>query len=240
MAPFSSPSNTVDRSPSSFRVVVLASGNGSNFQAILDRFAEAPVAGRSVEISGLVTNKREALAIKRAQRAGVEIGIFERDDYETREARDMAMADWIEGHHANLIVAAGYMEILSAQFVSRFRGRVINIHPSLLPNHRGLNAIEKAFHGGERLSGVTVHFVDEGVDTGPTIEQRKVRIRRWRGLERFEKRMHAMEHRLLPEVVENAARGRLDLGVESEVSRHEIRASSESAAQETRLRTARA
>jgi phosphoribosylglycinamide formyltransferase-1 len=110
------------------------------------------------------------------------------------------------------------MEILSPEFVNRFRSRIINIHPSLLPEFRGLNAIERAFEHRVKQSGVTIHFVDEGVDTGPVIEQRKVKLRWWLSCRQFEKRIHAAEHKLLPSVIEKAASGKLKLGDERELT----------------------
>lgn len=188
-------------------VVVLASGTGTNLQAILDSFEE----GSGIEVVGVASNKPDALALQRAQRADVPTGVFLRSAYSSRAERDEAMASWIEGRGVELVVLAGYLEILSPEFVRRFRSRIINVHPSLLPEFPGLHSIERAFDAGVRKSGVTVHIVDEGVDTGPKIEQRIVKLRRHEDLSEFERRIHVAEHELLPNVIRRIASGELKL-----------------------------
>lgn len=123
------------------------------------------------------------------------------------------MANWIEGRKANLIVLAGYLEILSPEFVNQFQNRIINIHPSLLPDFPGLHSIERAYEAGIKKSGITVHFVDEGVDTGPIIEQKKIRRRPWESLEGFERRVHAKEHKMLPKIISKIASGKIRIGL---------------------------
>ena len=150
---------------SAFRIVVLASGSGTNLQAILDKLHGQ---GR-VEVVGVGSDKPAAGALERGRRAGVETAVFPAADYADRTARDEAMGDWIEARKADLVVLAGYMQLLSAGFVARFRNRVVNIHPALLPSFPGLDAIGQALEAGVETTGVTVHFVDEGVDTGPVI-----------------------------------------------------------------------
>jgi phosphoribosylglycinamide formyltransferase-1 len=188
-------------------VVVLASGTGTNLQAILNTFGE----GSDVEIVGVASNNPDAQALRRAQDAGVPTEVFPRSEYSSREERDEALALWIDKRGAELIVLAGYLEILSSGFVNRFRARIINVHPSLLPKFPGLRSIEMAFDAGARKSGVTIHIVDEGVDTGPKIAQRTVRLHRHEGLEEFERRIHEVEHELLPNVIARLASGELDL-----------------------------
>ena len=157
---------------SGFRIVVLASGSGTNLQAILDRLH-----GREgIEVVGVGSDKSGARALERAKAVGVETAVFPRDEYAEREARDGAMGDWIEARGADLVVLAGYMQLLSPSFVRRFRNRIVNVHPALLPDFPGLDAIGQALEAGVEVTGVTVHFVDEGVDTGPVIAQREVPV----------------------------------------------------------------
>jgi phosphoribosylglycinamide formyltransferase-1 len=186
-----------------FRLCVLASGNGTNLQAILDT-----VHGREgVEVVGVGSDMPAARALERARAAGVETAVFSRDEHPDREARDAAMGDWVEGLGADLVVLAGYMQLLSGAFVARFRNRIVNIHPALLPSFPGLDAIGQALDAGVEVTGVTVHFVDEGVDTGPVIVQREVAVPADRDRERLEAAVHAVEHELYPEAIRMIARG---------------------------------
>jgi phosphoribosylglycinamide formyltransferase-1 len=187
-----------------FRLVVLASGTGTNLQAILDRLH-----GREgVEVVGVGSDQPGARALERARAAGVETAVFPRDDYPDRAARDAAMGDWIESRGADLVALAGYMQLLDRGFVARFRNRVVNIHPALLPSFPGLDAIGQALEAGVEVTGVTVHFVDEGVDTGPVIVQRKVEIPADRNRAALETAIHAIEHELYPEAIRTIARGK--------------------------------
>jgi phosphoribosylglycinamide formyltransferase 1 len=186
-----------------FRLCVLASGTGTNLQAILDT-----VHGREgIEVVGVCSDTPGAMALERAQAAGVETALFARVEHQDREARDAAMADWIESLDVDLIVLAGYMQLLCAQFVTRFRNRIVNIHPALLPSFPGLDAIGQALEAGAEVTGVTVHFVDEGVDTGPVIAQREVPIPADRDRARLEAGVHAVEHELYPEAIRMIAQG---------------------------------
>lgn len=188
-----------------FRLVVLASGTGTNLQAILDRLH-----GREgIEVVGVGSDKPGAGALERARSAGVETAVFPRGDHPDRESRDVAMGDWIESRKADLIVLAGYMQLLSSGFVARFRNRIVNIHPALLPAFPGLDAIGQALEAGAEVTGVTVHFVDEGVDTGPAILQREVPVPVGRDRERLETSIHAVEHELYPEAIRMIAEGRV-------------------------------
>ena len=194
----------------SFKLVVLASGNGSNLQAILDTLH-----GRDgIEVVGVGSDKPDARALERARDAGVETAVFPRDGYADRAERDAAMAGWIESRGADLVVLAGYMQLLSAGFVERFRNRIVNIHPALLPAFPGLDAIGQALDAGVKTTGVTVHFVDEGVDTGPPIVQREVPVPAGRDRAALEAEIHAVEHELYPEAIRMIARGvvRIDAG----------------------------
>jgi phosphoribosylglycinamide formyltransferase-1 len=187
------------------RVAVLASGEGTNLQAILDRFR----ADGEVEVVAVASDRPEATALDRARSVDIDAAAFPRSDYESREARDLAIAEWFEAHGVELVVLAGYMQLLEPSFVRRFENRMINVHPALLPSFPGLDAIGQALEHGVRITGVTVHFVDEGVDTGAIIVQRPVPVPADRDREALESAIHATEHALLPEVIAMIAAGRV-------------------------------
>jgi phosphoribosylglycinamide formyltransferase-1 len=188
-----------------FRIVVLASGAGTNLQAILDSLH-----GREgIEVVGVGSDKPGAGALARAARAEVETAVFPADAYEDRISRDAAMGDWAESRRPQLIVLAGYMQLLSEPFVARFRGRIVNIHPAMLPAFPGLDAIGQALAAGVEETGVTVHFVDEGIDTGPPILQRRVPVPLGADRARLEAAIHAVEHQLYPEAIRMLAQGRV-------------------------------
>ncbi len=183
-------------------VAVLASGEGTNLQALLDQ-----VHGRDgVAIVAVASDKPRARALERARRAAVPAAVFESGGG-GRAARDRAMADWLAEHGAELVVLAGYMQLLDPEFLRRFPSRVINVHPALLPAFPGLQAVEQALAYGVKVFGVTVHFVDEGVDSGPVILQRALELPDAREPAHVLGRLHAIEHELLPEAVRLIARG---------------------------------
>ena len=195
----------------SFGVAVLVSGEGTNLQAILDT-----VHGRDgVEVKGVAASAATARGLERAAAAGVETAVFELSAYDNRAARDAALGEWIEKRGADLVVLAGFMELLSTKFVRRFDKRVVNVHPALLPSFPGLAAIQQAIEHGVRVTGVTVHFVDEGVDSGPIILQEATPLEYARGIEELERRLHEIEHRLLPEAIRLIARGAVSLDPEN-------------------------
>jgi phosphoribosylglycinamide formyltransferase-1 len=186
-----------------FRIAVLASGAGTNLQAILDSLH-----GRDgIEVVCVVSNKPGAPALERATDAGVKTCVFARSDHRDRADRDAAMGDWLAERDVDLIVLAGYMELLSPEFVRRFRNRVVNVHPALLPSFPGLDAVGQALEHGVRVTGVTVHFVDEGVDSGPIILQRPVDVPYTRDRSQLEREIHEVEHQLLPEAIRLIAAG---------------------------------
>jgi phosphoribosylglycinamide formyltransferase-1 len=187
------------------RVGVLASGAGTNLQAILDRLQ----GGGEAEVVAVASDKPDAFALERARAAGIETAAFPQAEHANREARDLAMAEWLEGKEVGLVVLAGYMQLLEPAFLRRFATRVINVHPALLPSFPGLDAIGQALEHGVRVTGVTVHFVDDGVDTGPIIAQRPVAVPPDRDREALETEIHATEHVLLPEVIRTIAAGRV-------------------------------
>jgi phosphoribosylglycinamide formyltransferase-1 len=198
---------------------VLVSGNGTNLQALMDA---------GLPIGAVASSRNDAYALERARAAGLPTAIFSLDCHVSREERDLVMATWLEEHGVELVVLAGYMQLLTPAFLDRFRGscragglgppalatncaRIVNIHPSLLPAFPGTRAIEEALAAGVETTGVTVHYVDEGMDSGPVIRQEQVPVE---PRETLEERIHAVEHRLLPAVVRellpavaNAGRG---------------------------------
>ena len=186
---------------------MLASGGGTNLQAILDKLHSE----EDFEVVAVASDKPGAQALERARKAGVETEVFARGEGEDREARDAVMATWLSEHSPDLVVLAGYMQLLSPGFVERFEQRVINVHPALLPSVPGLEAVQQALDHGSQVTGVTVHFVDEGVDSGPIILQRAVQIPASRGREEIEEQIHAVEHELLPEAIRLIAAGRVSL-----------------------------
>ena len=169
---------------------VLVSGIGTNLQALLD--AGLPVAA-------VASSNAEAPALDRAEAAGVAGAAFPLGGYADREARDSAMADWLAAHGIELVVCAGYMQLLTPPFLERFP--CLNVHPSLLPAFPGLDAVGQALAAGVGETGVTVHFLDEGVDTGPVVAQERVAIEPGDTAETLSARIRAVEHRLLPEAV---------------------------------------
>jgi phosphoribosylglycinamide formyltransferase 1 len=188
----------------SFPIVVLVSGEGTNLQAILDS-----VHGREAEVVGVAASRAEARGLERARGAGIETAVFAIGDYEDRAARDAALADWIEGLGARLVVLAGFMELLGAGFIARFPNAIVNVHPALLPAFAGVRAIEQALDYGVKIAGVTVHFVDEGVDSGPIILQRSYELPYPRDIAAIEAKVHEIEHELLPQAVRLIAEGRV-------------------------------
>jgi phosphoribosylglycinamide formyltransferase-1 len=185
------------------RVGVLASGAGTNLQAILDRAHGHD----GVEVVAVGSDKRDAPALERARAAGVDTATFPREDFAGRAARDDAMAEWLAGHGVELVVLAGYMQLLTPEFLARFEAGVINVHPALLPAFPGLRAIEQAVGYGVKVFGVTVHLVDVGVDTGPVLFQRAVELPDARDPEAVHAALRPIEHALLIRAVRCFARG---------------------------------
>lgn len=190
-----------------FRLAVLASGSGSNLQAIIDQLH-----GRSVppiEVALVVSDLPEARALERARNAGIPTLVFPFEHYASREEHDLAMAAAIREAGADLVILAGYMRLVSPVFVRAFPWRIINLHPALLPAFPGTTSIADAVHYGVKATGVTIHFVDEGLDTGPIIAQEPVRVEDDDTAESLATRIHAVEHRLLPATIRLIAAGRV-------------------------------
>jgi phosphoribosylglycinamide formyltransferase 1 len=175
---------------------VLVSGEGTNLQAILDA---------GLAVNAVASSRRDAKALERARTAGIPAAAFELEEFASREARDLAMADWLEEHGVTLVACAGYMYLLSPAFLARFPQRIVNVHPALLPAFPGRTPIEDALASGAAETGVTVHWVDEGVDSGPIIAQERVTIASGETAASLRERLHAIEHRLYPEVLRELA-----------------------------------
>lgn len=186
-----------------FRLGVLASGTGTNLQAIIDQLHGSD----GIEVAGVASDKPGAMALKRARGAGLPAQAFPRESFADRPARDGAMADWVEALGVDLVVLAGYMQLLTPAFLQRFPDRVINVHPALLPSFPGLDAIGQALAHGVKVTGVTVHYVDDGVDSGPIVLQRPIPIPPDGGRGALEDAIHRTEHALLPQAIRMIAEG---------------------------------
>jgi phosphoribosylglycinamide formyltransferase-1 len=171
---------------------VLVSGEGSNLQALIDD---------GLPIVAVASNRRDARALERAQAANVPAGAFELGDFDSRPERDLAMAEWLEEHGVTLVACAGYMQLLTPTFLARFPNRIVNIHPSLLPAFPGTTPIEDVLAAGAAETGVTVHFVDEGVDSGPVIAQERISIEADDTAAALRERLRTVEHTLYPRVL---------------------------------------
>jgi phosphoribosylglycinamide formyltransferase 1 len=167
---------------------VLVSGRGTNLQALIDQ---------GLPVRAVASNVAGTAALDRAEQAGIPTEVFALEDFATRGERDLAMADWLSAHGVELVVCAGYMHLLTPEFLGRHTA--INVHPSLLPAFPGTTPLEDALAAGVAETGVTVHFVDDGVDTGRVIFQEPVSILPGDTVESLRKRVHEVEHRLLPE-----------------------------------------
>jgi phosphoribosylglycinamide formyltransferase-1 len=191
-------------------IAVLVSGTGTNLQALLDS-----VHGREARIVGVASSVAGAPALARAAERRVPTEVFPRAGYPDRGARDEAMADWLEARGVRFVVLAGYMELLGEVFLERWPGAVINVHPSLLPDFPGLHAIEQAIEHGAETFGVTVHFVDKGIDTGPVILQEAVALPGVSDPDEVLKALRPLEHSLLAAAVRLFARGALSIDPEN-------------------------
>ncbi|MFA5355839.1 MAG: phosphoribosylglycinamide formyltransferase [Candidatus Omnitrophota bacterium] len=190
------------------RIAVFASGRGTNFGALIRAVKKGLI---KAELSLLVCDNPKAPAIGRAKRAGIKVALVEADDLPDKSAFESAIIRHLEENKIDLILLAGFMRLLSPELVSRYHGRILNIHPALLPSFKGSHGIKDAFEYGAKVTGVTVHFVDEKMDHGPIILQKEVKIEESDTLESLEGKIHKIEHRLYPEAVRLFVEGRLKL-----------------------------
>lgn len=190
------------------RIAVFASGSGSNFQAIVDAVQRGEL---DVEIALLVCDKPQAKVVERADVVGIAAFTFRPKEYPSREAYETEIVRVLEEHEIDLVVLAGYMRLITSVLLEPYEGRIINIHPSLLPAFPGVDGIGDAFRYGVRVTGVTVHYVDGGMDTGPIIAQQPVTIEPQDTLDTLAQKIHAVEHQLYPQVIRWISEGRVRL-----------------------------
>jgi phosphoribosylglycinamide formyltransferase-1 len=192
-------------------VVVLISGSGSNLQALIDGAGSGAL---PISIRAVISNEPEAFGLIRARRAGIEGRVLNHRDFPTRAAYDRALAELIDGYQPGLVVLAGFMRILTPGFVAHYRGRMFNIHPSLLPSYRGLHTHQRALDAGETVHGASVHFVTEELDGGPLVLQARVPVHAGDDAATLAARVLEQEHRIYPLVVRWFSEERLTLDAE--------------------------
>lgn len=189
-------------------IAVFASGRGTNFSAIIKAVKSGKI---KANLSLLVCDNPKAGAIGRAKRAGIKVAQVKREDFAGKKDFEAAITGHLEENKIDLIVLAGFMRMLSPGFVARYRGRILNIHPALLPSFKGTEAVKDAFDYGAKATGVTVHFVDEEMDHGPIILQKALAIEEDDTLESLEEKIHKIEHRIYPEAIRLFVEGRIGL-----------------------------
>ncbi|WP_027410394.1 phosphoribosylglycinamide formyltransferase [Anoxybacteroides tepidamans] len=180
------------------RIAIFASGSGTNFQAIVDAVKHGML---QAEIALLICDRPEAKVIERAKTEGIPAFIFRAKDYAAKADFEREILEHLRAKEVDFIVLAGYMRLIGPTLLAAYEGRIVNIHPSLLPAFPGKDAIGQAYRAGVKVTGVTVHYVDEGMDTGPIIAQRAIPIHDGESLEELEMRIHQLEHQLYPEVL---------------------------------------
>jgi phosphoribosylglycinamide formyltransferase-1 len=197
------------RMPATRDVVVLLSGTGSNLQALID----STLTGDSpVRIAAVISNRSDAYGLQRARDAGIQTRSLDHKAFEGREAFDQALIELIDAFEPKLVVLAGFMRILSADFVRHYEGRLLNIHPSLLPKYKGMHTHQRALDAGDSEHGCTVHFVTEELDGGPLVVQAVVPVESGDSAQTLAQRVHTQEHRIYPLAVRWFVEGRLILG----------------------------
>lgn len=187
---------------------ILASGKGTNLQAIFNALKQGKIKAR---LAVVISDRKDAFALKRAQRAKIKSVFVNPEDFPDREAFDGELLRVLKREKVGLVVLAGFMRILSPQFIRKYHHQVINIHPALLPAYKGAHAIADCFHDGAKMTGVTVHFADEKVDHGPIILQEALEVRRNETLAGLEARIHKIEHRIYPKAIDLFVRGKLKI-----------------------------
>nr|WP_218169441.1 phosphoribosylglycinamide formyltransferase [Pseudomonas gingeri] len=194
---------------STCNVVVLLSGTGSNLQALID---DVRTGGNPARIAAVISNRADAYGLQRARDAGIDTRSLDHKAFEGREAFDAALIELIDTFNPQLVVLAGFMRILSADFVRHYQGRLLNIHPSLLPKYKGLHTHQRALDAGDAEHGCSVHFVTEELDGGPLVVQAVVTVESDDSAQSLAQRVHTQEHRIYPLAVRWFAEGRLSLG----------------------------
>ena len=196
-----------------FKVAVLISGNGSNLQAMIDSFKNQ----EQIQICSVISNVEDAYGITRASGAGIETHVINHRDYPSRETFEKKLIDKLNDTCPDLIVLAGFMRILSEVFIAEYYGKIINIHPSLLPKYKGMNTHKRVLENNEEFHGVTVHYVDDSLDGGPICAQSKLKINT-SNVNELENQIHELEYKLYPEVIKQIAEGKMNL-IDGKVSK---------------------
>lgn len=197
--------------PATCDVVVLLSGTGGNLQAMIDSFKGGDHPAR---IRAVISNRADAFGLQRARDAGIDTRVLDHKDYEGREAFDAALIEVIDTYQPKLVVLAGFMRILTAGFVRHYQGRLLNIHPSLLPLYKGLHTHQRVLDAGDAEHGCTVHFVTEELDGGPLVVQSVISVEPDDTPSTLAQRVHVQEHQIYPLAIRWFAEGRLSLGAE--------------------------
>ena len=188
------------------RIAVLVSGNGSNLQALIDAQLGKQISG---QIIGVLSNKADAYALQRAEKANIATAVISHKDYPNRESFDDAMHQQLLAWEIDLVILAGFMRILTPNFVSQWQGKMLNIHPSLLPFYKGINTHQRVLNTGDRLHGCTVHFVTAELDAGQSIAQSAIQVSLHDNVESLAQRVHELEHFIYPQVAEWLCNGQL-------------------------------
>ena len=195
--------------PATCDVVVLLSGTGGNLQAMIDSFKGGDHPAR---IRAVISNRADAFGLQRARDAGIDTSVLDHKDYDGREAFDAALIEVIDTYQPKLVVLAGFMRILTAGFVRHYQGRLLNIHPSLLPLYKGLHTHQRVLDAGDAEHGCTVHFVTEELDGGPLVVQSVISVEPGDTPGSLAQRVHVQEHHIYPLAIRWFAEGRLSLG----------------------------
>lgn len=188
------------------RIAVFASGFGSNLQALIDYIDNNDISG---EIIFVFSNNKDAHALKRAKKHGIKTVLMNPEEFESRKHFDLKIIELLKKERINLIVLAGYMLLLTPEFIAEFKNKILNIHPALLPSFKGTHGIEDAYRYGVKVTGVTIHFVDKDLDNGPIILQEPVCIDQDDSIEELEKKIHQVEHKIYPKAVKYFCEDRL-------------------------------
>ncbi len=189
-------------------IAVLVSGRGTNLQAIINAIKKGKINGK---IEVVISDNPDAYALNRAKKNGIKTRILYYKSFSNKESYEKEMVEYLDSYKIDLIVLAGYMRILGSDFVKRYRYKIINIHPALLPSFPGLDAQKQALEYGVKVSGCTVHFVDEGVDTGPIILQKAIEVKQIDDEESLSKKILKYEHKLLPEAIQLFSQGKIEI-----------------------------
>ena len=190
------------------KLAVLVSGNGSNLQSIIDSINIGDI---NANISLVISNVESAFALKRAKKENLKSAFLNHKNFSSRESFDQALSELLIKHEIDLIVLAGFMRILSNSFTEKFNRKIINIHPSLLPKYPGLKTHEKVINNKDKYHGVTIHLVDEGLDSGPIIAQARFEATKYKDIDSLITKVHSLEHKLYPLIIKMIVEGEINL-----------------------------